>query len=145
MTRAQPSVYELTQQVEAYLRTVFELGQRVYTGHVPDTVPTTTSGHVYPYAALWPGAGTPVDDRDATGEPDPSGQRFVFTTTLVTADLGSLLQLIDRVKGVLLGAAVGNGVVWPDELQQDSAAPIADTNERPVRHYIPLRWHVQSQ
>lgn len=140
-----PSSYGTATQIEGLVRTVFELGQRVYLGYVPGTLPTTPDGFVYPYAVIWPGAGVPVDDAAVCGPPDPSGQRFDFTTTLVAADVASVLQAADRVKAVLYGQPVGNGVVQPNMLQQEGATVLEEVNERPMRYSLPLSWYVQTQ
>ena len=145
MTVAAPSAYDVAKQIEGWVRTVYELGQRVYLGRVPGTVPTTADGYVYVYAAIWPGTGVMVDDSDISGIPDISGQRFDFTTTIVGADVDSVLKATDRVKSAITGKPVGNGVIWPNIPRQEGAAVIEDTNERPARFYIPLAWYVQTQ
>lgn len=139
--RQPPQPHAVYQRVRDLLGTIPALGQRIYVGHVPDTLPTVND-YVLPYAVVWPGAGTPERDDPAARVVDSTGQRYPFTTTLAGADALTVLQGIGEVKRALTGARVGDGQIVPDPYQQEAQTVQVDTDVSPARSFLPLVWHL---
>ena len=142
MTRTAPNPYEVYQQIKTLVGTIPQLGQRIYVGHVPDTLPTV-NGYTLTYCVIWPGAGTPVRDRPASGQINTDGQHFPFTTSLAATDPTHVLRTINELKRVLTGARIGDGQIEPDQYQQESATLLLERDISPARHYLPLAWGLQ--
>lgn len=134
-----PDAYLIFKHVEALIRTVPSFGQRVYTGYVPDTVPTV-GGHILPYCALWPGGGAPTGQEPVAGGPDLGGQVFRFQTTIAATEPWAVLGATGELKNTLTGARLGSGIIRPVAIQQEAAVVLMDRDVTPARPYLPLAW-----
>lgn len=112
----------------------------VHVSHIDGPLPADTAGRVYPYALLWPGAGTPVEDDDVTGRVYQAAQTSTLTVTVASGDRAWTMQAARHVRHALTGAL--DGRVQPDRLQQRFAQIMRDPAERPARYYIPLTWTI---
>lgn len=137
-----PDPYLIAKALEGLIRTIPQLGQRIYTGYVPGTLPTV-NGYTLPYCVLWPGAGAPHEQKAADGAPYSQGQVFRFTTTVAATDVWAVIQVTRELKATLTGARVGNGVIHP-ALSQEAVSVQVDRDVSPVRHYLPLTWTLQT-
>src|SRR5690606_9880450 len=112
--------------LEATLRSTPGLvGQRVYTGTVPDD--TTVGTTVPPYIFLQPSPGTPYPERPANGEPDLRGVLARFYTTVAASDHRAVIGVAQRLQRLLSGYRVGRGgFILPVETQQEAAVLATD-------------------
>lgn len=135
-----PDAHPIFRHIEALIKTVPSFGpDRVFTGHVPDTVPSM-GGHILPYCALWPGSGTPHGQEPAAGGPDLQGQVFRFMTTTAGAEPWAVLGSTGQLKFTLTGARIGSGIIRPVPMQQEAAVVLMDRDVSPARPYLPLAW-----
>nr|DAX60666.1 MAG TPA: hypothetical protein [Caudoviricetes sp.] len=119
----------------------------VYTGTIPADVPLYRDGRTpKPYILLWVSQPTGIDAmRSVAGCADRDSQTLTIQTTLVGADVNTVMHLSEEVRGRLTGHAIGGHEVRPDEPQQQTAYPEFDTTTPPARAYVPLVWRLTTQ
>ena len=83
--------------------------------------------------------------RSVAGCADRDSQTLTIQTTLVGADVNTVMHLSEEVRGRLTGLTVGGHEVRPDEPQQQTAYPEFDTTTPPARAYVPLVWRLTTQ
>ena len=110
----------------------------VHLGGVPGALPGDSDQRVFPYAVVWAGVGSPVDDVAVSGKIYQAGQTGEFTTTVASGKWSWTVQAARDVRHVLTDAL--DGRVKPELTQQKIAQVLRDDAERPARFYIPLTW-----
>lgn len=119
------------------------VGDRVYTGIVPDDV-TVGTGWIPPYIFLQPTPGAPFNEPGVDGEPNPGSLSMRFITTVAASDVRAVLGLSGRLQRVLSGYRFGRrGQVFPETLQQEAAIVTTDDTVIPPRPFIALAWRLR--
>lgn len=118
----------------------------VYTGRVPDRVPTYRDGSIKPYVGLWVSnsVGDPLMAAlDALSPTD--AVRVTVQTQIVAATEPDVYETADLVTQALTNHQVGRGLLLPDADQHANAYPIWDKTTTPAIPYLPLLWRLETQ
>ena len=118
----------------------------VYTGVVPQQVPTYADGSIRPYIGLW--VSNSVGDQAMRGLDSLSPMdavRVRIQTQVVAATESDVHETADLVTSLLTNAPVGAGRVLPDAEQHTTAMPLLDTTTTPHIPYLPLLWQLETQ
>lgn len=133
--------------------TLYELLKRelpdvvsVYTGVVPQQVPTYADGTIRPYIGLWVSNSVGDQAMRALDSLSPmDAVRVYIQTQIVAATEGDVYETADLVTNLLTNAPVGTGRVRPDPEQHATAMPLLDTTTTPNVPYLPLLWQLETQ
>ena len=118
----------------------------VYTGVVPQQVPTYADGTIRPYIGLW--VSNSVGDQAMRGLDSLSPMdavRVYVQTQIVAATEHDVYETADLVTSLLTNTPVGAGRVLPDAEQHATAMPLTDTTTTPHIPYLPLLWQLETQ
>lgn len=118
----------------------------VYTGVVPQQVPTYADGTIRPYIGLW--VSNSVGDQTMRGLDALSPMdavRVRVQTQIVAATEGDVYETADLITGLLTNAPIGEGRVLPDAEQHATAMPLIDPTTTPNIPYLPLLWQLETQ
>lgn len=118
----------------------------VYTGAVPDRVPTFTDGSIKPYIAVW--VTNSVGDRGMTALDslaDVDATRLTIQTQIVGATPNDVYLVADLVRETLTNRRIGAGIVLPDFEQQAYSFVLTDTTTAANNQYLPLFWNLTTQ
>lgn len=118
----------------------------VYTGVVPQQVPTYADGSIRPYIGLW--VSNSVGDQTMRGLDSLSPMdavRVYIQTQIVAATEGDVYETADLITPLLTNAPIGEGWVLPDAEQHATAMPLLDTTTTPHIPYLPLLWQLETQ
>lgn len=131
-----PEVHTWMTELVRLCNTLPGLKGGAHLGAPPVDTGADPTGRAYPYAVVWPGTGTPVDDDDATGVLYQAGQVAEATVTVASGTTLWTMQAAEDAKRVLTGALGGR--CKPNRLQQQTITVQQDPAERPARYYVPL-------
>lgn len=128
----------------AKLRTLPDIGARVYDGIVPAKVPTDPSGqYIRPYIAVFAGLGSDLpEERDLSGLVDTTVLDWAPQTTVVGPEARTCRQAAQAVVAALTNFPIGGGFLMPDADAFRVATPLTDTQVTPARAYLPLQWRL---
>ena len=118
----------------------------VYTGVVPQRVPTYDDGAIKPYIGLW--VSNSVGDQTMRGLDALSPMdavRVRVQTQVVAATENDVYETADLVTSLLTNAPIGEGRVLPDAEQHATAMPLIDPTTTPHIPYLPLLWQLETQ
>lgn len=118
----------------------------VYTGVVPQQVPTYDDDTIRPYIGLW--VSNSVGDQSMRGLDALSPMdavRVRVQTQVVAATESDVYEVADLVTALLTNAPIGEGWVRPDAEQHATAMPLIDTTTTPHIPYLPLLWKLETQ
>lgn len=113
----------------------------VYVGEVPQTPPVDPDGRVHVYAVLWPGPGTPTQDRLV---PIVDGLLWSGQVTCVGGDVTRALACADAVSDALTGRTLDLGGVRTGYLREigDPGPAREDRDAKPSRWFVPLTYQL---
>lgn len=118
----------------------------VYTGRVPDRVPTYGDGSIKPYVGLWVSNSVGDPTMSALDSTSPTDAVRVRTQTqIVAATEADVYQVADLLTNALTNHPVGQGVLLPDAEQHANAYPLWDDTTTPAIPYLPLLWRLETQ
>lgn len=118
----------------------------VYTGRVPDRVPTYRDGSIKPYIGLWVSNSVGDPLMKALDSLSPvDAVRVTVQTQIVAATEPDVYETADLVTQALTNRRVGRGFLLPDADQQTNAYPLWDETTTPAIPYLPLRWRLETQ
>ncbi|MFF5791131.1 hypothetical protein ACFY5D_03690 [Paeniglutamicibacter sp. NPDC012692] len=134
----------LTDLLLAKLRSLPDIGARVYDGIVPAKVPTDPSGqYIRPYVAVFSGLGSDLPgERDLTGLVDVTVLDWAPQTTVVGPDARSCRQAAQQVAAALTNLPMGSKFLMPDADAFRVTKPLTDSQVTPARAYLPLQWRL---
>lgn len=128
----------LSQELEAALLSISNLGGRVHNGYVPAKV-EEAGGFIRPYVVIFAGlAGSLPLERCLAKEVDPLLLDWTPQINCVGADAGQALAVAVDVKKKLTGLKLGNHWLKPDDDAMKLARPIPDMQVRPARFFLPV-------
>lgn len=128
------------------LRTALPDVVSVYTGRVPDRVPTYRDGSIKPYVGLWVSntVGDPLmKSLDSLSPTD--AVRVTAQTQIVAATEPDVYETADLVTAALTNHQIGGGHLLPDADQHANAYPLWDETTSPAIPYLPLLWRLETQ
>ena len=118
----------------------------VYTGVVPQQVPTYADGTIRPYIGMWVSNNVGDPTMRALDSLSPTDAvRMRVQTQIVAATENDVYETADLVTNLLTNAPVGEGRVLPDAEQHATAMPLLDTTTTPNIPYLPLLWQLETQ
>lgn len=118
----------------------------VYTGRVPDRVPTYRDGTIKPYVGLWVSNSVGDPLMKALDSLSPvDAVRVTVQTQIVAATESDIYETADLVTKALTNHRVGRGVLLPDADQHANAYPLWDETTTPAIPYLPLLWRLETQ
>jgi len=128
----------------AKLRSLPDIGARVYDGIVPTKVPTDAGGiYIRPYIAFFAGLGSDLPaERDLTGLVDTSVLDWSPQVTVVGPDARICRLAAQQVTAALTNLPIGGGYLMPDADAFRVTRPLTDTQVTPARAYLPLPWRL---
>lgn len=118
----------------------------VYTGVVPQRVPTYDDGAIKPYIGLW--VSNSVGDQTMRGLDSLSpvdAVRVRIQTQVVAATESDVYEVAELITALLTNTRIGEGWVRPDAEQHATAMPLLDTTTTPHIPYLPLLWQLETQ
>lgn len=128
--------------VLAKLRSLPDIGARVYDGLVPESLPMA-GGYIRPYIVFHSGlAGDLPGERDLTGLFDTSVADWAPQTTVVGPDAGTCRAASRQVAAALTNLSIGSGWLMPDADAFRVTKPQMDTQVTPARAFLPLFWRL---
>lgn len=126
----------------AKLRSLPDIGARVYDGIVPAKVPMA-GDYIRPYIAVFAGLGSDLPaERDLTGLVDTTVIDWNPQTTVVGPDARTCRLAAQQVTATLTNFAIGGGYLMPDADAFRVTRPLTDTQVTPARAYLPLPWRL---
>lgn len=137
---------QVREELHSALRRALPDFVSIYTGRVPDRVPTYRDGTIKPYIGLWisNSVGDPtMSALDSTSPTD--AVRVRIQTQVVAATEDDVYEVADLVTNALTNHPVGQGVLLPDAEQQANAYPLWDDSTTPPIPYLPLLWRLETQ
>lgn len=128
----------------AKLRTLPDIGARVYDGSVPAKVPTDPSGqYIRPYIAVFAGLGADLPaERDLSGLVDTTVLDWSPQVTVVGPDARICRIAAQQVTAALTNLPIGGGWLMPDPDAFRVTTPITDSQVTPARAFLPLQWRL---
>ena len=118
----------------------------VYTGVVPQQVPTYADGTIRPYIGMWVSNNVGDPTMRALDSLSPTDAvRMRVQTQIVAATENDVYETADLVTNLLTNAPVGEGWVRPDAEQHATAMPLLDPTTTPNIPYLPLLWQLETQ
>ncbi|QAY69989.1 hypothetical protein [Xylanimonas protaetiae] len=117
----------------ARLRTIASL--QVFEFQVPDKPAADGQGRVYPYAIVWPGAGTPGAESSITGA---AGERWAATVNVAAGDPAWVLPATRLVRATLSMVELAPGVTLTEVPL--GAVITKDPDTTPLRWFLPTQW-----
>lgn len=118
----------------------------VYTGRVPDRVPTYRDGAIKPYIGLWVSNSVGDPLMKALDSLSPvDAVRVTVQTQIVAATEPDVYETADLVTSALTNLKIGGGFLLPDADQHANAYPIWDDTTTPAIPYLPLLWRLETQ
>jgi hypothetical protein len=128
----------------AKLRSLPDIGARVYDGLIPTKVPTDASGiYIRPYIAFHAGLGADLPaERDLTGLVDTTVLDWAPLTTVVGPDARICRLASQQVTAALTNLRLGGGRLMPDPDAFRVTKPLSDSQVTPARAYLPLQWRL---
>lgn len=126
----------------AKLRSLPDIGARVYDGIVPESLPMA-GAYIRPYVAVFAGLGADLPaERDLTGLVDTSVLDWSPQTTVVGPDARICRLAAQQVTAALTNLPLGVGFLKPDPDAFRVTRPLPDTQVTPARAYLPLQWRL---
>lgn len=126
----------------AKLRSLPDIGARVYDGQVPERVPEA-GGYIRPYIAFHAGLAADLPgERDLSGLVDLTVADWSAQTTVVGPDAGICRRAAQQVATALTNLPIGGGWLMPDPDAFRVTKPIPDNQVTPARLYLPLQWRL---
>lgn len=126
----------------AKLRSLPDIGARVYDGIVPESLPMA-GGFIRPYIAFFAGLGSDLPaERDLTGLVDATVIDWAPQTTVVGPDARICRLAAQQVTAALTNLPIGGGFLMPDADAFRVTRPLTDTQVTPARAYLPLPWRL---
>lgn len=118
----------------------------VYTGRVPDRVPTYRDGSIKPYIGLWVSNSVGDPLMKALDSLSPmDAVRVTVQTQIVAATEPDVYETADLVTKALTNHRVGRGFLLPDADQHANSYPLWDETTTPAIPYLPLLWRLETQ
>lgn len=126
----------------ALLRALPDVGQRIYDGYVPASVPEV-AGRIRPYIVVWSGIGSDLPlERDLTGLTDTGVLDWAPQTNVVAADPSTCRIVAQQARSALTNQPIGSGWLMPDPDGFRINVPIQDNQVTPARFFLPLPWRL---
>lgn len=126
----------------AKLRSLPDIGARVYDGQVPERVPEA-GGYIRPYIAFHAGLAADLPaERDLSGLVDLTVADWSAQTTVVGPDAGICRRAAQQVATALTNLPIGGGWLMPDPDAFRVTKPLTDNQVTPARLYLPLQWRL---
>ncbi len=133
---------QFSAELEAKLKTIIELNQRVYDGYVPEKLPTDGAGYILPYVLFFAGVTSDIGDPDLTGQTDTLVHDWAPQTNCVGPTPGHARACAGLVKSALTNTRIGNHRLHIDTDAFRVAVPIRDDQATTARFYLPLSWRL---
>lgn len=132
----------LNEQLLAALRTIPDLGTRIYDSLVPDAVPMSGI-YIKPYVVVFSGLGADLPmERDLSGRADVTVLDWAPQTTVVGPSASACRQAAQAVAAKLTNLRLGSGYLLPDADAFRVEKPITDSQVTPARVFLPLHWRL---
>lgn len=110
---------------------------QVYDGDVPPSPPAAASGRVYPYAIVWPGAGTPDPEPNVAAE-QRGELAWEERVTVASGSVDWTVKTISLVRARLHNVEILPGVRLREE---PLGTPVTkDPDADPHRWFVPLAF-----
>lgn len=124
------------------LRALPDIGERIYDGIVPDSVPTA-GGYIRPYAVVFTGLGSDLpEERDLTRLTDTGVLDWAPQINVAAADATTCRRAAQQVRAALTNLPLGSGWLMPDPDGFRINTPLKDSGVTPARMYLPLPWRL---
>lgn len=126
----------------ARLRALPGIGERIYDGIVPESVPTV-GAYILPYAVVFSGLGSDLPaERDLTRLTDTSVLDWTPQINVAAAAAAPCRQAAQQIRVALTNQYMGGGWLMPDPDAFRVNTPILDNQVTPARFYLPLPWRL---
>ncbi|ACZ29570.1 hypothetical protein Xcel_0531 [Xylanimonas cellulosilytica DSM 15894] len=108
---------------------------QVFEFQVPDKPPADGQGRVYPYAVVWPGAGTPGPESTVTGA---SGDMWAASVNVAAGDPAWVLPAVTLVRQALSLLTLAPGITLTEVPL--GGVVTKDPDVAPARWFLPTSW-----
>lgn len=131
--------------IEDTLKGIDGIDERVYTGPVPDPLPSDSAGRPLPGVRLHLRVPHPVDDLPVSDEQLLDARQYRVQTTVWAADPYVLMDATDAIIQALTGLRIHGGALHHATENEPTDPYLWDTTLDPHRPYAPLYWRIETQ